>query len=122
VLHVLANRHDRLLDDVLGFGVREARFDRHSVNQFPIGVEELAPTLLVVPVLQPFDQGPTRRKQFIRIILHKRIEFLLSYTDTNRPFFHGSPMPRRWRPSLPGLPQGMFGVLKEWKMTGPGRI
>ncbi len=33
---------------------REARFDGHAIDQLPVRVEELAPALLVIPVLQAF--------------------------------------------------------------------
>src|SRR5206468_9971653 len=53
---LLGHRDDGFLDHLLGFGVAKAGFDRHAVDQFPIGIEEILPLLAVVPYLLPADK------------------------------------------------------------------
>ena len=53
--------------------IRQPSLHRHAIDQSPIGVEELAPAFLVIPVLQAGHQTPSRRNQFIRIHVHEVI-------------------------------------------------
>src|SRR5262249_22003920 len=66
------SRHgnDRLLDDVMGFGVREAGLSRDAINQTPVSVEEIMPTLTIFPVFQPAQQAKARRDQIVRFRQH----------------------------------------------------
>ena len=69
--HFFGHRDDRLLYYFLGFGVGESGPEGHSVNQFPIGIEEVFPAFLVVPVLQAVEQASTRRDQVLWISCHR---------------------------------------------------
>ena len=66
----LRDRDDRFLDDLLRLDVRHARFYRHSVNQLPIRVEKIPPTLLVVAILHPAQKAVPRRNEVIRAVIH----------------------------------------------------
>src|SRR6266704_533678 len=48
--------NNRLLHDILRLGVGQAGFDGHAIDESAVRVEELLPTFLVVPVLEPAEQ------------------------------------------------------------------
>src|SRR5262249_33845079 len=58
--HLLGDRDDRLLYGILGLGVVQPRLESEVIDESPVGVEELAPTVLVVPVFQPAQQAAAR--------------------------------------------------------------
>ena len=99
--HLLGDGDDDLLHDLLRLGVREAGFERGAVNEFPVSVKELAPTVLVVPVLEPAQQAPARGQEFVCIR------------------FHG----KRWpgRAARPGVPHGQLFELLHHFNSGVAR-
>src|SRR6266853_1792250 len=61
---------DRLLHHILGLGIVQAGFDRDAVNQPCIRVEELLPTRLIVPILEPAEQTAASRNEFVVVHGH----------------------------------------------------
>src|SRR5438034_5565519 len=77
---LLGHGNDRLLHYLLGFRVAQAGLDRNAVDQLPVRIEEILPTLAVVPVLQPADKTPAGRNQLIRRFIHWHVQTILPYT------------------------------------------
>jgi hypothetical protein len=61
--HLLGDRDHGVLHNLLGLRLAELRLDADGVDQAPVGLEEFAPTVLVLMVLQPEQQALTRRVQ-----------------------------------------------------------
>src|SRR6266480_6811899 len=55
--HLFGHREDRFLDDILSFRLRQPGLAGDAINELPIGVKEVLPTGLVLPVLQPLQQA-----------------------------------------------------------------
>src|SRR5436190_11968422 len=68
--HLFGYGHERLLHGVLRFGIAQAGFAGQAVNQLAIGVEEIPPTLLVIPVLQAAQETPASRDKFVGSVTH----------------------------------------------------
>jgi len=49
---VLGHRHDRFLDQLLGFVVTQALLQGKAMNQPPVRVKKVPPTLVILPVLE----------------------------------------------------------------------
>jgi hypothetical protein len=71
VRHLLGHRDDGILHDILGFGFGKAGATGHAVEHFPVGIEEILPTLLVVPIPEPFQQAGAGRKILVRFAGHR---------------------------------------------------
>src|SRR5262249_39557533 len=54
--------------------IGKSRAKGNAIDQLPVGVEELHPTVLVVPVLEPSQQTLARRDQLIRAFFHWAID------------------------------------------------
>src|SRR5688572_21485629 len=66
VTQSLGHSHDGFLHDVTRVLVRQAGLDRDAVEEFPVGVEEIAPALLVVPAFETAQQTRPRRNELVR--------------------------------------------------------
>src|SRR5579862_339234 len=62
---VFGDRYHRFLDHVLRFSLVQTAFDRDAIDEFPVGVEEILPTLLILPILEALDQSCTGANQGI---------------------------------------------------------
>ena len=67
---VLAHRNDRFLNRVFSLRFAQPGFARHPINQTPVGVEKLLPTLSVIRILQAAEQTASRRQQFVGVLRH----------------------------------------------------
>jgi hypothetical protein len=76
-LHLVGRRNDSLLHDVLRGRVIQPGLARKLVNQPPVRVEEVAPTVLVVPVLEPAEQTAAGGNEYV--FFHWRGSLLLSF-------------------------------------------
>src|SRR6266850_4579730 len=57
--------NERVLHDILRGGVIEAGMARDVVNEPPVAIEELAPSVLVLAIAQARQKAPARRQQRI---------------------------------------------------------
>lgn len=71
VRHFLGHGDDRFLHDFLRLRVRQPGLDGDAVDQFSVGVEKLAPALLVLPIFQTAEQGLPGRNELIRASGHR---------------------------------------------------
>ncbi len=63
------HRNDRLLHDLLGLVLAQAGFKGGGENELPVNAEEFAPSLVVIPILQPAQQALACRNK-VRLFLH----------------------------------------------------
>ncbi len=72
-LDAFGHAEDGFLDDLLRLRMREAALEREAVDELPLGVEEVAPTAVIVPILEPPQQAGARRNQIRRAIVSGRL-------------------------------------------------
>jgi len=70
--HFFRHRNQRILNNILRFGVAQACLDGNRINQLPIGIEELTPALLVLPIFQPCQKAQAGRQQVISFLTDSR--------------------------------------------------
>src|ERR1051326_1353899 len=75
-MHLFGYRKNRFLNYVLRLWVIQAGLHGDSIDQFPIGVKELLPTLLIVPVLQTGQDAAAGGNQFVLVHQHDANYFL----------------------------------------------
>src|SRR5262245_34948142 len=54
--HLLGDRHDSFLYDIPRLRFGKACLNCHGIDEFPVGVEKLLPTVLIFPIPQSADQ------------------------------------------------------------------
>src|SRR2546427_5222585 len=60
----------RLLHDILGLRFAQPRLDGHPVNQLPVRVEEIVPTLLIAQIFDSSQQALPGRDELVRVHAH----------------------------------------------------
>ena len=58
------DRNKRFLHDFLRLAFRQAGLPGGTVDEFPIGIEELLPAFSIIPIGQTLDQAPARGEEF----------------------------------------------------------
>src|SRR6185503_14795561 len=82
---------------ILRFGICQSGLDGQAVDQPPMGVEKVPPTLVVVPVFQPAEQALARREKRVGLVTH-----VVIVESTRKPDIEG----RGWPKTVPADPQG----------------
>src|SRR5712692_12088519 len=88
----------RLLHDILGLRFAQPRLDGHPVNQLPVRVEEIVPTLLIAQVFDSSQQALPGRDELVRVHAHN-YGALPRLSQPGRRFFQKSVL----APSSPAL-------------------
>src|ERR1043166_418172 len=69
---ILRNGNERLLDDVLAVSVVQTGTASQAVNHFPVEVEELLPTPLIVEVFEALEEALASREVFVAFRVHPK--------------------------------------------------
>ena len=69
--HVFGDGNHCFLHDVLCFRLGQPAFASDVVDEFPVGIEEVLPTGLVLPILEPLDEGSAGWDQLVHGLRHE---------------------------------------------------